>query len=218
MSAALEYQETARERLLETVLDQLELLFAPIYEGDQDLARQAAMDAMEPYARDDRTDLAVAAQIIACGLTAMRVFQQCMRPEINEAELARLTRIADTLGRTEQRHRKTGLYPNPPAQPKRQAPPAPKPEAVTEPATKQPAPVPGSDKPPSHLSTAARPASPSELDKSPSHSPTATPPSSPSWPGVSRPPTHDIAATQTITVESLKEQILASSSMTPPRA
>jgi hypothetical protein len=114
MSAALQTEETARQRLLDSVVDQLEPLYAMIYDGDTELARQAACDAMEPYLHDDCADLAVAGQIIACGLTAMRVLNLCMRPDIKSDELARLVRTVDTLGRTEQRHRKTGLYPVPP--------------------------------------------------------------------------------------------------------
>ena len=114
MSAALQTEETARERLLDSVLDQLEPMYAMLYDGDIELARQAAFDAMEPYLQDDSTDLAVAGQIIACGLTTMRVLNLCMKPDIKSEELARLVRTVDTLGRTEQRHRKTGLYPIPP--------------------------------------------------------------------------------------------------------
>lgn len=116
MSAAIQPPQTARERLLKTVLDQLIPMYAAIYEGDMETARQAAADAMDPYVQDDRTDLAVAGQIIACGLTSMRIFQNCMRSDVTEPDLARLIRTADTLSRTAQRHRTCGLYP--PAEPK----------------------------------------------------------------------------------------------------
>jgi hypothetical protein len=123
MSAALQIEETARERLLENLLDQLEPLYATIYEDEPERARLAAYDALEPYLRDDRADLAVAAQIIACGLASMRILTQCMNPGIKSDELARLVRTVDMLGRTEQRHRKTGLYPAAPKpEPEKRAP------------------------------------------------------------------------------------------------
>lgn len=212
MSAALQHEETARERLLENVLDQLEPLYALIYEGDHDIARQAAMDAMDPYIQDERTDLAVAGQIIACGLAAMRVLQLCMRPDINAMELARLTRTADTLSRTEQRHRKTGLYPTPPKPARTPALPTPAP------APPEPTPEPIAEHPQPH--------------------PTSI--SLPSRPGVSRPPAHDLETTASLTMDdlrqihltdgaslnglmfggdgrSLRDRALTSSSLTPPR-
>lgn len=110
----------ARDRLLAAVLDQLEPMFAMLYDGDLTMGRGAAMDAMEPYVQDERTDLATAGQIVACGLASMRVLQMCMKPDANAAELARLARTIDTFSRTEHRHRTTGLYP--PAEPKPVAP------------------------------------------------------------------------------------------------
>ena len=135
MSAAVQITSTPRERLLETVLDQLTPMYAMIYDGDMDTARQAAADAMDSYVQDERADLAVAGQIIACGLTTMRILQNCMRPEISEADLARLTRTADTLSRTAQRARVSGLYP--PAEPKPAAGRAPNLRVVPPPVTEE---------------------------------------------------------------------------------
>jgi hypothetical protein len=120
MSAALQ-PTTARQSILETVIDQLVPLYAQIYDGKPDIARQAAVDAMDPYWHDEAADLAVAGQIVACGLATMRVLQMCMKPDATPADLARLCRTADTLSRTEQRHRVSGLYP---ASPKPVAKPA----------------------------------------------------------------------------------------------
>lgn len=114
MSAALQSAPTSRERRFETVIDQLVPLYAQIYDGDVDIARQAALDAMDPYLNDEAADLTVAGQIVACGLASMRVFQMCMKPDATPADMARLCRTADTLSRTEQRHRTTGLHPTPP--------------------------------------------------------------------------------------------------------
>jgi hypothetical protein len=69
---------------------------------------------MDPYWNDEAADLAVAGQIVACGLATMRVLRMCMKPDTTPADLARLCRTADTLSRTEQRHRVSGLYPAPP--------------------------------------------------------------------------------------------------------
>jgi hypothetical protein len=41
----------ARDRLLAAVLDQLEPMFAMLYDGDLTMGRGAAMDAMEPMSR-----------------------------------------------------------------------------------------------------------------------------------------------------------------------
>jgi hypothetical protein len=124
MSAAIETSAfdalPPRERLLAAVLDQLEPMFAMLYDGDFTMGRGAAMDAMEPYVQDERADLATAGQIVACGLASMRVLKLCMNPDASAADLARLTRTVDTLSRTEHRHRTTGLYP--PAEPKPAAP------------------------------------------------------------------------------------------------
>ena len=149
MSAALQTEYTPRERLLDTVLDQLEPLYIQLTNGDAAMARQAAMDAMAPYVQDEQADLNVAGQIVACGLTAMRVYKMCMQPDTTAADLAKLSRIADTLSRTEQRHRKTGLYPkaeSKPAAPKpaRALRVVPQPVATQQP---EPAPAPGTDDP-----------------------------------------------------------------------
>jgi hypothetical protein len=208
MSAALQCEETARERLLDNILDQLEPIYALIYE-DPGQARQAAMDAMDPYFQDERTDLAAAGQIVACGLTAMRVFQQCMRPDIDDAALARLTRIADTIGRTEQRLRKTALYVAP-AQPRRPSPPAPQPQPPTnQPPTKHPA---------TKQPTAKQPTPTAPPGNAPARASAAAPAASPPPPNASAPPApaHQAVAAKPISLESLKEQILASSSLTPP--
>jgi hypothetical protein len=92
-------------------------VYAQIYDGDMETARQAASDALDPYVQDERADLFVAGQIIACGLTSMRIFQNCMRADVTEGELTRLTRTADTLSRTAQRYRTSGLYPPAEAKP-----------------------------------------------------------------------------------------------------
>jgi hypothetical protein len=168
---------------------------------------------MDPYIQDERTDLAVAGQIIACGLAAMRVLQLCMRPDINAVELSRLTRTADTLSRTEQRHRKTGLYPAPPKPARTPALPIPAP----------PEPIPASIAEHPHPTSISLP-----------------PTSLPSRPGVSRPPTRDLETTASLTMDdlrqihltdaaslnglmfhgdnrSLRDRALTSSSLTPPR-
>jgi hypothetical protein len=140
---------TARDGILETVLDQLTPLYQTIHGSDADLARQAALDAMTPYLQDDRADLAVAGQIVACGLTAMRVFQMCMQPDTKPADLARLCRTADTLSRTEQRYRVTGLYPDQAA--------APKPRPPARPVLVETAAPPPSPEPPAAQKQAAPP-------------------------------------------------------------
>jgi cell division protein FtsN len=131
MSAAIQQASTPRERLLVSVLDQLAPVYAQMYDGDMETARQAASDALDPYVQDERADLFVAGQIIACGLISMRIFQNCMREDVTEAELARLTRTADTLSRTTQRHRTSGLYPPAEARPAPSR--TPKPHAVLPP-------------------------------------------------------------------------------------
>jgi hypothetical protein len=207
MSAALQYEETARERLLENVLDQLEPLYATMYDGDLEIARQAAEDAMDPYVQDERADLAIAGQIIACGVAAMRALQLCMKPDIDAAELARLTRTADTLNRIEQRHRKTGLYPaspKPTPAPVLHTPALAAPEAVRDPA--------------------AEPRQP-EATPNAAPSPTLSPPALPLRPGLSQPPAQDREASASLTTNDRRQiplqdgpGISASPSANAPRA
>jgi hypothetical protein len=73
-----------------------------------------------------------------------------MREDVNEPELARLTRTADTLSRTAQRHRVSGLYP--PAAPKPAASRAPTLRVVSSqeppPPAAEPEPAPEAEAPP----------------------------------------------------------------------
>jgi hypothetical protein len=182
---------------------------------------------MDPYVQDEHTDLAVAGQIIACGLCAMRVLQMCMKPDITPTEMARLSRTADTLGRTAQRHRGSGLYLAPPKparatpQPNLRAVAAPEtapetaPPPVAPPKAEVPAPAPQSPKPANMVS----PPVPKDMAKLARIKKEVITEVMEEMKASQPVPSPAIPSTDAnAAIGSLRDRALASSSLTPPRS
>jgi hypothetical protein len=85
--------------IIETVLGQLALLFLAGAQGDQQVARQAALRFLMSYRPETEPELELAAGIIGFGFHARQSLHQAMDPDRPSNEVNRLRSGAASLGR-----------------------------------------------------------------------------------------------------------------------